>query len=76
MMADPQGPVVPTRKEKLRALWTREDSCYHSYSPEEEEEEEEQDVEVFQEVLCWYSILDQARAESFDDDESEDPDRQ
>lgn len=73
-------PSDEVQKLKCRSLWSRGDSCYHSasysesgLSPEEEEEEErEQEVEVednvFQEVICLYSISDTSGAASFDDE--------
>lgn len=65
------------QKLKCRSFWSRGDSCYHSasysesgLSPEEEEEEREQEVEdnVFQEVICLYSMSDTSGAVSFDDE--------
>ncbi|XP_062843312.1 protein FAM131A [Trichomycterus rosablanca] len=88
MSSDPQEPTeelrLPsdeTRKKKLRSLWSRGDSCYHSYSesalsPEEEEGELGVEDDVFQEVFCWYSILDRSGAASFDEDEEPDTSRQ
>ncbi|XP_026802142.2 protein FAM131A [Pangasianodon hypophthalmus] len=75
---DLQLPSDEVQKLKRRSLWSRGDSCYHSASysesglSPEEEEEEEQDVEtednVFQEVICWYSMSDTSGAASFDDE--------
>lgn len=79
---DLQLPSDKAQKPKRRFLWSRGDSCYHSASysesgifPEEEEEEDVagvQEVEtednVFQEVICWYSMSDTSGAASFDDE--------
>ncbi|KAG7320033.1 hypothetical protein KOW79_017176 [Hemibagrus wyckioides] len=79
---DLQLPSDEVQKLKRRSFWSRGDSCYHSasysesgLSPEEEEEEAEQEGEqevetednVFQEVICCYSMSDTSGAASFDD---------
>lgn len=62
------------QKLKCRSFWSRGDSCYHSASYSESglspEEEREQEVEdnVFQEVICLYSMSDTSGAVSFDDE--------
>lgn len=75
---DLQLPLDEDQKLKRRSLWSRGDSCYHSASysesglSPEEEEEVQQEVEtednVFQEVICWYSMSDTSGVASFDDD--------
>ncbi|KAK2868179.1 hypothetical protein Q7C36_000050 [Tachysurus vachellii] len=77
---EPQALLIPAedlQKLKRRSFWSRGDSCYNSasysescLSPEEEEDEEQDEGEqdnVFQEVICCYSMSNTSGAASFDD---------